>query len=100
MSNVNKSSWDSIDDKLYTVKYRSDTESHLVPNLNDCVNCKDRPCTFFCPASVYTWDPVQEKLIVGFENCLECGACQIGCTFQSISWRYPKSGFGVTFKHG
>jgi len=91
---------ENIDDKLFTVKYKPDETTHLVPTQSDCIKCKDKPCTYFCPAHVYDWDAEQNKLLVGFENCLECGACRIGCTYQSISWRYPKSGYGVTFKHG
>jgi ferredoxin like protein len=100
MSNEKNLIPEHIDDKLFTVKYNAGKETHLVPNQDDCKKCKDKPCTNFCPAHVYDWDAEQNKLLVGFENCLECGACRIGCTYQSISWKYPSAGCGVTFKHG
>ena len=90
----------NIDDKLGTLKYKPGEASHLIPNPSDCSKCQTKPCTNFCPAHVYDWDEDQKKLLVGFENCLECGACRIGCTYQSIGWTYPTAGCGVTFKCG
>lgn len=90
----------SLDDKLASVKYNPSEKNHLHPNPEDCQKCKDKPCTFFCPAHVYEWDEETEKLLVGYENCLECGACRIGCVYQSIEWEYPEGGCGVTFKLG
>lgn len=89
-----------IDDKLFTVKYKCDETTHLTPVQEDCKVCPDRPCTWVCPANVYDWDEEQGKLLVGFENCLECGACRVACTAGTLDWKYPKSGCGVTFKYG
>ena len=90
----------NIDKKLYTLKYSSDTESHLAPNMQDCVSCQGKPCTVVCPANVYEWDEEDAKLLVNFENCLECGACRIACEKKSLGWEYPKGTKGVTFKKG
>ncbi len=91
-----------IEDKLYLVRFKPDHEPHLVIiDQEVCKSkCKDRPCTFFCPAHVYEWEEANAKITVGFENCLECGACRIGCPHQNIEWRYPRGGFGVAFKNG
>lgn len=89
-----------IENKLYTVKYTPDTVSHLIPDENMCKLCNDKPCTFICPAKVYEWDEENKKLIVNFENCLECGACRIACPKQSLKWEYPKGTKGVMFKLG
>jgi ferredoxin like protein len=91
---------ENIDDKLFTVKYKCDEETHLNPDQEVCKKCKDRTCTYVCPANVYSWDEEQKKLLVGFENCLECGACRIACTSHTLEWKYPKAGYGVTFKYG
>ena len=90
----------NIDDKLNKLKYNCDTVSHLEPCLADCAECKTKICCKICPASVYEWDEANRKLIVNYENCLECGACRIVCEKKSLNWKYPKSGKGVTFKHG
>lgn len=90
----------SIDDRLFKVKYVSDEISHLCPNANDCKVCKSKCCTYICPANVYEWNENENRLIINYENCLECGACRIACEKQSLQWKYPKGTNGVTFKFG
>lgn len=89
----------NIDDLLATIKYKPNNISHLIPNQNECKNCTNRVCEHICPAKVYEWDPDKEKLIVTFENCLECGACRIACPLNAIDWNYPKATKGITFKN-
>lgn len=86
----------NIENKLYTVKYSPDTISHLKPDVEVCKNCKNKCCTFICPAKVYEWDEENKNLIVNYENCLECGACRIACS--NVQWEYPKGTKGVTYK--
>ena len=88
----------NLDDKLYTVKYTPDTESHLLPVQECCRICKSKICTVICPAGVYSWE--NNKLVVNYENCLECGACRIACETSSLGWEYQKGNKGVTFKQG
>lgn len=89
----------NIEEKLYTITFRSDEESHLVQkDAEVCAACEKKWCTIFCPAETYIWEA--EKLIINFENCLECGACKIGCPYLNIEWRYPRGGYGVRFKFG
>ena len=90
----------SIDEKLFTVKSVPDKVSHLKPEAGLCCICDSKACTYVCPANVYEWDEEQQKLIVNFENCLECGACRIACERQSLKWEYPKGTKGVKFKFG
>ena len=89
-----------LEDKLYTVKYNPDTVSHLNPDNEICKTFSNNPCTYICPANVYEWDKNNEKMIVNFENCLECGACRIACTKGCLKWEYPKGTKGVIFKQG
>jgi len=89
-----------LENKLYTVKCTPDTESHLLPVQECCRICKSKICTIVCPAGVYEWDETKRKLIVNYENCLECGACRIVCESQSLGWEYPKGIKGVMFKQG
>ena len=86
-----------LENKLKTVKYKCDNESHLAVNQELCKNCKDKICTHICPAGVYSFDDKASQMIIQYENCLECGACKIVC--KSIKWCYPKSGHGVIFKN-
>ncbi len=89
-----------LEDKLFTVKYQPDTISHLNPDNEKCKTCDLRACTTVCPANVYEWNENLQKLVVNFENCLECGACRIACSKQCLKWEYPKGTKGVTFKLG
>ena len=70
----------SLEDKLYTVKYTPDTTSHLQPVQECCRICNSKICTIICPAGVYEWDERLNKLIVNYENCLECGNTDAGMT--------------------
>lgn len=90
----------SLEDKLSKIKYEPDTQSHLRPDQQKCLTCKSRICTYVCPASVYEWIEEDKKLLVKYENCLECGACRIACEKKCIEWEYPKGTKGVTFKNG
>lgn len=90
----------TIEDKLFKVKYISDIESHLKPDLKMCAECKSKICTKICPAKVYEWDTINNTLIINYENCLECGACKIACEKKCINWKYPKGINGVTYKYG
>ena len=86
-----------LENKLYTVKYTPDSVSHLKPVQEDCQKCESKICTIICPDGVYEWDEESQKMIVNYENCLECGACRIAC---ENCWEYPKGNKGVTVKQG
>lgn len=89
-----------IEKELYINKYNVDEHaSHLrVKDMDVCRKCTDRPCTAFCPASVYVWE--QNQLTVQYSGCLECGSCRFGCPHDNIEWGYPRGGFGVVLKMG
>ncbi len=87
----------NIDNKLFLNTYNADTVSHLIiKDERICDACVEKPCTEFCPARVYEYK--DDKIVVGFEGCLECGACRIACPHENIDWNYPRGGFGVQFR--
>lgn len=91
----------TIEDKLFLNKFNPDSQEHCHLKIIDngvCKQCKDRPCTLFCPAQIYKYE--DEKLLVSYENCLECGSCRIGCPEKNIDWEYPRAGFGVSYRYG
>lgn len=90
----------NIDDRLAKIKYETDENSHLKVNINYCRNCKSKICITICPANVYEWNAEANRLIINYENCLECGACRIACEKKSLEWQYPKGTKGVTYKFG
>ena len=94
---------EKLTDKLFTNKYVEDTgHSHI--SIQDQTVCADRCtgkyCNYFCPAGVYEWNEEQRVTLVSFGNCVECGACSIGCPYDNISCQTPRGGFGVQFKFG
>jgi len=49
---------------------------------------------------VYEYDQEQQKNLVSFGNCLECGACAIGCPYNNISCHAPRGGYGAAYRYG
>ena len=90
----------NINEKLSTLKYNKEKESHLKTNEDICRECKNKVCTHICPAEVYEWNDKTNSLTIRYENCLECGACRISCEKKNIEWRYPNAQFGVKYKNG
>ena len=82
----------TLAEKLFLVRFKTDTESHLKVDLEKCKTCKDKKCIYICPAEVYKLDE-KENIAISYEACLECGTCRIACEF--IEWKNPKGGFGV-----
>ena len=92
-----------IEDKLFWNQYKVAKEAHIkIKDREICLHkCKKRQCTFVCPASVYKWDEEEKKIIVGWENCLEMGACLVACNeFNNIEWQYPNGGLGISYRFG
>jgi ferredoxin like protein len=94
---------DKLTDKLFTVTYKEDEGRPHIEIVDSTIcgeRCNGKYCTHFCPAGVYRWDPDQRRTLVSFGNCLECGACSVGCPYDNISCHAPRGGFGVQFKYG
>ncbi|MFQ5949088.1 MAG: ferredoxin family protein [Nitrospiria bacterium] len=91
-----------LEDKLFLDKYRVDSESHLkIKDPEVCLQCADKQCTLVCPVGVYKWDEGQKKIVVGWENCIEMGACTVACNeFNNIDMIYPRGGYGISYKYG
>ena len=95
----------SVETKLGTLEWKKSPEAHIT--LRDasasapCVDrCHDKPCTKVCPAKVYEWEAAHKKIIVNYENCIECGACRMLCPFDNIQCDWPNGGMGVKYKYG
>ncbi|QKR00803.1 4Fe-4S ferredoxin [Metallosphaera tengchongensis] len=93
-----------VEEKLYTLRYKRDERPHLsVKDNATCQKCKEvngepQPCILVCPANVYTWDG--RRLVLSYENCVECGACRIACPYQNIVWSFPRYGLGMSLRYG
>lgn len=92
----------NVDEKLGSLSYKADHQAHItLKDGETCLNkCHDKPCVNVCPAQVYRWEDAQKKIIVSFENCIECGACRMLCPFDNIQCHWPRGGFGVQYRYG
>lgn len=90
----------NINEKLSTLKYNKHKDSHLTVDNAVCINCKEKFCTYICPANVYEWNQSKSAMLIRYENCLECGACKIACDKKNILWRYPNAEYGVKYRNG
>ncbi|MEM0290139.1 MAG: 4Fe-4S dicluster domain-containing protein [Metallosphaera sp.] len=93
-----------VEEKLYTLRYKRDDEPHLkIKNFDVCSRCEKeygtpQPCISVCPANVYVWDGT--RMVISYENCVECGACKIACPFNNIAWSFPRYGLGMSLRYG
>ncbi len=75
--------------------------SHItLKDSEKCVECYEKfksPCTKFCPADVYRWEPAENRIIVSFENCLHPKICLVACPYDNIVWKPPQGGDGPRF---
>ena len=93
----------NVDEKLGMLTYKADhQQSHIsLKSGEPCLEkCDSKPCTTACPAQVYRWEEAQKKILVSYENCIECGACRMVCPFDNIVCHWPRGGFGVQYKYG
>jgi ferredoxin like protein len=91
----------TIEERLYADETRPDQVSHLeIAEAAKCSACAGKECTQVCPAGTYDWSDEQGRIVVKFENCLECGACRLVCPHVNISWRYPMGGAGICYRYG
>lgn len=97
----------NIDEKLGLLTYKADHHNAHIrirnadASTSPCVkDCKEKPCTFICPAKVYVWEDSAKKIVVNYENCIECGACRMLCPHDNIACEWPRGGFGVAYKMG
>lgn len=89
----------SMDERLLKTRFLVDPgNSHITLDSSLCSECLDAPCLTVCPTQCYIKE--KEKLTFNWENCVECGSCRLVCPRGSITWNYPRGGFGVCYRFG
>lgn len=92
----------NLDARLGFDHYEIDTENnHIHLDSEKCQHCKTQPCLTVCPAQVYLL--TDNRISVRYENCLECGTCQVACDQEGnrgLTWLNPTNGFGIQFRWG
>ena len=95
----------TVEAKLGTLEWKKQPDANILlrssgPDSPCVTKCKDKTCTMVCPAKVYEWESAHNKVIVNYENCIECGACRMLCPFDNITCEWPGGGMGVKYKYG
>jgi ferredoxin like protein len=76
------------------------SEPHIVIDHEVCrTRCHTRYCLHVCPARLYSTGE-DDRILVNYEGCLECGTCLIACVAEALSWHYPRAGYGVQYRFG
>ncbi len=88
----------TLTERLDLVKRRFADESHIEVDQEAFRADADRAVLFICPAQVFKLNEETDSCIVNYEDCLECGTCQVARRYTV--WRNPKGGFGVTYHYG
>jgi len=75
-------------------------QSHIKVEKEVCKTCHGKPCTFACPAGLYTLKA--DNISFDYAGCLECGTCRVVCpnAEKALIWAYPRGGFGIQFRYG
>ncbi len=85
------------EERLARVRYRVDSEPHIIVDVAVCAGCLHRACALVCPAGCYSCEGQEFEFV--YDGCLECGACRAVCDRSAIRWSYPRGGYGVTFRY-
>jgi len=95
----------SVEAKLGTLEWKKSPETHISlrdasPQAPCALQCGPKTCVAVCPAKVYEWEAAHQKVVVNYENCIECGACRMLCPYDNIICDWPLGGTGVKYKYG
>lgn len=89
----------NVDDVFDYTSFNIDREAHIVIDPDHCFRCDHRYCTTTCPTRCYSWSEKDQKMTFVFAGCVECGTCHVVCEATAFTrWRYPRGGFGVSYR--
>ncbi len=86
--------------RLGTTKFVTDAHDfqHITVDPDICETCPHTMCTNSCPAKCFEF--VNGRMQFTYEDCVECGTCDIVCTPGSVKWHNPRASFGVNYRYG
>jgi ferredoxin like protein len=88
----------SLEERLALVRRKLDSTTHIEVDQEAFRADAERAVLFICPAAVFKLNDDDGSCIVNYEDCLECGTCQVARRYTR--WRNPRGGFGVTYEYG
>ena len=89
----------NLDEIFDYTSFNIDRDTHIVLDESMCKECDQRFCVNACPARCYTWSEEEQKMTFVHDGCLECGTCYVVCEKKAFTlWRYPRGGYGVSYR--
>ena len=88
----------ALSERLDLVRRRFATTTHIEIDQEAFRADADQAVLYICPAKVFTINQADGSCIINYEDCLECGTCQVARRYTR--WRNPKGGYGVTYDQG
>ena len=86
--------------RLGATKFVTDAHEHqhITVDPDICQTCPHTMCVTACPARCFEF--VNGRMQFTYEDCVECGTCDIVCTPGSVKWHHPRASFGVNYRYG
>ena len=86
--------------RLGSTKFVTDAHefAHITVDPAICETCPHTMCVNACPAKCFEF--VNGRMQFTYEDCVECGTCDIVCTPGSVKWNNPRASFGVNYRYG
>lgn len=93
--------WGTVPERLARNRYQLDEDESHIEVDQDAVRAVGAADVIArcCPAHVYSVLP-DGGLAVEYAACLECGTCLAVAPAGTLTWHYPRGGFGVSFREG
>lgn len=90
----------SVPDSLARNRVNLDEQSHISIDQEAArrTGTADRIIAC-CPAGVYSKND-DGDVVIEYAACLECGTCLAVAAPGVLRWRYPRGGFGISFRMG
>jgi ferredoxin like protein len=86
--------------RLGATKFVTDAHqyAHITVDPDICETCPHTMCVNACPAACFHFE--NGRMQFTYEDCVECGTCDIVCTPGSVKWNHPRASFGVNYRYG
>ena len=95
-----------IKNKIGVTSWKTDghDNAHITIDADICAKCPHSLCISGCPTECFKFydDPEtgESRMNFQYEDCVECGACDIMCDQGSVKWTTPRGTYGVQYARG
>ena len=89
-----------IKNKLGITTWVTDSHdrAHIIVDTTKCNTCPHHLCIAGCPTRCFTF--YDDEMRFQYEDCVECGTCDIMCDQDAVSWSNTRGSYGVKYNSG